>query len=85
MIHIEKGDDSIITKIKEFRTQRNIKQKELADSVGVTSRIIISIENGKYNPSLMPAYKLAVYFDVSIEELCCPEQNLEEERKNENI
>lgn len=53
--------------------------------MGVTSRTIISIEKGQYNPSLMLAYKLAVYFKITIEELCCLEQNLEEERKIEDI
>lgn len=57
----------------------NVTQQELADAVKVTSRTIISIEKGQYKPSLMLAYKLALYFDVSIEELCCLKQNLREE------
>lgn len=56
-------------------------QQELAKAVQVTSRTIISIENGQYNPSLMLAYKLSLIFDVSVEELCCLEDNLKGEKK----
>lgn len=61
-------------------------QQELADLVHVTSRTIISIEKGQYKPSLMLAYKLSRIFHVSIEELCCLEENLKsEESEYENL
>lgn len=61
-------------------------QQELAELVGVSSRTIISIEKGKYNPSLMLAYKIAKVFAVSIEELCCLQKNMElQGEKHENI
>ena len=67
------------TLIKELRAERNMTQQQLADAVGVSSRTIISIEKGQYNPSLMLAYRLARVFDTSVEELCCLEENLKRE------
>ena len=55
--------------IKEFRTKENMTQQELADLVSVSSRAIISLEKGKYNPSVLLAHKIAKVFRVSIEEL----------------
>ena len=63
------------TLIKELRAERNMTQQQLADAVGVSSRTIISIEKGQYNPSLMLAYRLARIFGTSVEELCCLEEN----------
>ena len=63
------------TLIKELRAERNMTQQQLADAVGVSSRTIISIEKGQYNPSLMLAYRLARVFGTSVEELCCLEEN----------
>ncbi len=55
-------------RIKVFRAIKNITQEELAEALGVTRQTIIAIENGKYNPSLELAFKIAVYFETSIEE-----------------
>lgn len=63
--------------VKELRTERGMTQQQLADTVGVSSRTIISIEKGQYNPSIMLAYRMARVFGVSVEELCCLEENLE--------
>lgn len=65
--------------VKELRTERGMTQQQLADMVGVSSRTIISIEKGQYNPSIMLAYRMARVFGVSMEELCCLEENLEME------
>ena len=46
------------TKISEFRKKLKITQEELADLVGVTRQTIISLEQGKYNPSLELAHKI---------------------------
>ena len=51
------------------RQERRITQEELAAAVGVTRQTIISLENGRYNASLVLAHKLAVYFGVTIEQL----------------
>lgn len=69
------------TRVKEFRTAQKLTQQQLADLVHVSSRTIISIEKGQYNPSLMLAYRMAQVFDVSVEELCCLAENMREEDK----
>ena len=67
------------TKVKELRAEHGMTQQQLADMVGVSSRTIISIEKGQYNPSIMLAYRMAKVFVFSVEELCCLEENLEME------
>lgn len=57
------------TKLKVFRAMTDITQEELAKEIGVTRQTIISIEKGNYNPSLELAFKIARYFDVTIEEI----------------
>lgn len=56
-------------RISELRKARNWTQEELADRVGVTRQTIISLENGRYNASLLLAHKLAVCFETTIEVL----------------
>ena len=76
----------LITKVKEMRLHAGMTQQELADSVHVSSRTIISIEKEQYSPSLMLAYRISKVFGVSIEELCCLEENrLQEDQKYENL
>ena len=55
--------------IKELRKERKISQEELAQAVSVTRQTIISLENGKYNASLVLAYQIAKYFGKTIEEI----------------
>ena len=69
------------TKVKELRTEGKMTQQQLADLVHESSRTIISIEKGQYNPSLMLAYRMAMVFGVSVEELCCLKENKELEDK----
>lgn len=57
------------TRIQELRKERRITQSELADAVNVTRQTIISLENGKYNASLVLAHKLAQFFHVTIEDI----------------
>ena len=61
-------------KIEEIRNSRGIRQDELAKALGVSRQTISSLENGRYNPSIMLAYKLAKYFGLSIEEVFCFEE-----------
>ena len=61
--------------IAEKRKARGLTQQQLADLVHVSARTIISIEKGQYSPSLMLAYRMARFFHVSVEELCCLEEN----------
>ena len=55
--------------IAALRKRRHITQEALAEAVGVTRQTIISLESGRYNPSLRLAHKLAVYFETSIESI----------------
>ena len=57
------------TKIQELRKKNKVTQEELATALGVTRQTIISLENGKYNASLQLAFKIARFFDKSIEEI----------------
>lgn len=56
-------------RIAQLRKERRITQEELADAVEVTRQTIISLENGRYNASLLLAHKTAKYFGSSIEEI----------------
>ena len=50
--------DNLETKIRQFRQEKGITQQELADLVGVTRQTINALENARYNPSLILAYKI---------------------------
>ena len=56
-------------RIAELRRARRISQAELADAVDVTRQTIISLENGRYNASLLLAHKIARYFDLTNEDV----------------
>lgn len=55
--------------IKELRERRGLTQKELADAMLVSRQTINSLETGKYNPSILLAYKIAKFFGVIIEQV----------------
>ena len=57
------------TRIQELRKERRISQEELANAVGVTRQTITSLECEKYTASLVLAYKIAKYFNMTIEEI----------------
>jgi putative transcriptional regulator len=56
-------------KIEELRRARGVRQEELARAMGVSRQTISSLENGRYNPSIMLAHKIARYFGMTIEEV----------------
>lgn len=56
-------------KIEQIRKECGIRQEEFAKSVGVSRQTISSIENGRYNPSITLAYKIAKYFNMTIEDV----------------
>lgn len=56
-------------RLEELRKERGIKQEELADAVEVSRQTIGSLENGRYNPSIILAFKLANFFNLSIEDI----------------
>lgn len=56
-------------KLKELREKAEMTQEDLAVRAGVSRQTIISLEKGKYNPSIILAYKLSRLFELTIEEL----------------
>ncbi|MBQ7668327.1 MAG: helix-turn-helix transcriptional regulator [Clostridia bacterium] len=56
-------------RIEEIRNTKNIRQEDLAKILGVSRQTISSLENGRYNPSIMLAHKIAEYFNMTIEEI----------------
>jgi putative transcriptional regulator len=56
-------------KLEEIRKQQNITQDELALALEVSRQTINSLENGRYNPSITLAFKIARYFNMAIEEV----------------
>ena len=56
-------------RLEELRRQKGIKQEELAEALEVSRQTIGSLENGRYNPSILLAFKIARYFGMSIEEI----------------
>ena len=62
-------------RLEELRKQRGIKQEELAAELEVSRQTIGSLENGRYNPSILLAFKIARYFGVGIEEIFIYEED----------
>ena len=63
-------------RLEEIRKQRNVRQEELAEALEVSRQTIGSLENGRYNPSIILAFKIAKYFNMRIEEIFIYEENL---------
>ncbi|MFC7137521.1 helix-turn-helix transcriptional regulator [Halobaculum litoreum] len=59
--------------VRARREERGLSQAGLAEEVGVTRQTINSIERGRYDPSLEPAFRLAGFFECRIEELFDPD------------
>lgn len=55
--------------LEQLRKERKISQEELAQALEVSRQTVSSIENGRYNPSILLAFKIARYFGKSIEEI----------------
>jgi putative transcriptional regulator len=64
------------TKLKVYRAMHDLRQEDLAREIGITRQTIIAIEKGKYNPSLELAFKIARYFEVTIEDIFVYDQSL---------
>ena len=62
-------------RLEEIRKQKNITQEELATALGVTRQTIGSLENGRYNPSIILAIKIARHFSIPVEELFIIEED----------
>lgn len=62
-------------RLEELRRQKGVRQEDLADALEVSRQTIGSLENGRYNPSIVLAFKIARYFNKSIEDIFLYEEN----------
>lgn len=65
--------------LEEIRKERGITQEELAKILEVSRQTVSSLEKGRYNPSIILAFKIAKYFNMAIEDIFI----YEEENDNE--
>ena len=56
-------------RLEELRRARGVRQEELARALGVSRQTIGSLENGRYNPSILLAFRIAWCFDLAIEDI----------------
>lgn len=64
-------------RLEELRRQRGVTQEELAEEMAVSRQTIGSLENGRYNPSIQLACKLARYFALTIEDIFIYEEEIQ--------
>ena len=68
-------------RLEEIRKQRGIRQEDLAEALEVSRQTIGSLENGRYNPSINLAFRIAHYFKMSVEDIFIYEEELKNEKK----
>ena len=68
-------------RLEELRKANGIKQEELAEVLEVSRQTIGSLENGRYNPSILLAFKISRYFGMPIEEIFIYEEENHERKK----
>jgi putative transcriptional regulator len=56
-------------RLEQFRKKMDLTQEELADRLEVSRQTIISLESGRYNPSILLAFRIARLFGVSVEDV----------------
>ncbi len=61
-------------RIEEIRKEKGLNQQDLAEILLVSRQTISSLENGRYNPSLILAFKIAAYFNLRIEDIFINEE-----------
>ena len=66
-------------RLEEIRKAKGITQEELANALEVSRQTVGSLENGMYNPSIILAFKIARFFEVSIEEVFIYEEGQHED------
>ena len=66
-------------RLEQLRKQRGISQEELADALQVSRQTVGSLENGRYNPPILLAFKIARYFGMAIEDIFLYEDEGKEE------
>jgi len=64
-------------RLEEIRKRNDITQEELAEKLEVSRQTIGSLENGRYNPSILLAFKIAHFFEMRIEEIFIYEEELQ--------
>lgn len=62
-------------RLEEIRKERGIKQEDLATALEVSRQTIGSLENDRYNPSIVLAFKIAKFFDMTIEDIFIYEED----------
>ncbi len=62
-------------RLESIRNEQGISQEELAKALEVSRQTISSLENGRYNPSIILAFKIARYFNRTIEEIFIYEED----------
>lgn len=67
-------------RIEELRKKSGLKQEDLADQLQVSRQTISSLENGRYNPSITLAFRIARMFNMSIEDIFIYEEDTEHEK-----
>ena len=68
-------------RLEEIRKLNGITQEELASILEVSRQTIGSLENGRYNPSIILAFKLSKYFGLTIEDIFIYEEEKDDEKK----
>lgn len=72
-----KISDKVHNKLRWLRKMSDLTQEQLGESLGVTRHTILAIENGRYEPSIALALKIAKYFKLPLEEIFWLEQKEE--------
>ncbi|HPP31853.1 MAG TPA: helix-turn-helix transcriptional regulator [Soehngenia sp.] len=67
-------------KLEELRKKKGITQEELASALEVSRQTIGALENGRYNPSIILAFKISRYFGLPIEEIFIYQEDENEEQ-----
>ncbi|MNK44662.1 HTH-type transcriptional regulator PuuR [compost metagenome] len=75
------GGKFLNNRLEEIRKRQGIKQEELADQLEVSRQTISSLEKGRYNPSILLAFKIARFFNMSIEDIFIYEEEPDHESK----
>ena len=60
-------------RVREQRSQRDMSQADLAAALGVSRQTVISIESGRYLPSLPLAFRIARFFETTVDKMFDPE------------
>lgn len=72
---LHKRGVDVKNRLEEIRKKHGMKQEDLADALEVSRQTIGSLENGRYNPSIMLAFKIAKYFNMNIEDIFIYEED----------